>query len=662
MNIKKIIFRIFLFIIIPSILIEVFIFNLRYFESLNYKNSKELSSDIKNLEISKNQTIKINNINQDMNNLYLDINSNIDNFKYAIYAKDKGNEEFYKLPSRTYSINIEQSKYIKLNLNKNVKSLKFKFYAKNNRSYLINIKSIKTNVTKPFFISLERIAFLIIVFSLFYIFRFKSKLYKIRLLDRKYKNFNIVCISLFLISQLFLIYSLTNMNPFFKNPIGAENQRQYNNLAVSFSKGKTYIDKKISPTLIELSNPYDYFHREKKLEKNNETYLWDYAFYNNKYYVYFGVVPEIIAYLPYYLLFNKQLSNATYLFIVLSGTFILIFLNLLNIIKKYFKETKTLHFILLLLLSFNSSFLLYVAKRPDFYSVPIVTGLFFTLLGIYLWSTSINENKLNKIKLFFGSLSMALVAGCRPQLLLGSFLCFIIFKDFIKKKNIKEIIIFMIPYLLVAIPLMYYNYIRFNSPFDFGANYNLTFNDMTVRGFKFDRTFLGIFYTLFYRNPITLLFPFIEYSSIKTQYLGTTIFEESFGGIITNNIILLLGLFSYKFKKIINNNKLYIFSLLCILFMFIIIVVDIQMAGILVRYILDYSWLLIIPTIIVVLSLLNNIKDNNIKNIVNKFIIVLIFLSLIYNFMLIPVDYSYSIKNRNSKLYYKIANLVEFWL
>lgn len=30
---------------------------------------------------------------------------------------------------------------------------------------------------------------------------------------------------------------------------------------------------------------------------------------------------------------------------------------------------------------------------------------------------------------------------------------------------------------------MWYNAARFGSPFDFGANYNLTSNDMTRRGF-----------------------------------------------------------------------------------------------------------------------------------------------------------------------------------
>lgn len=49
----------------------------------------------------------------------------------------------------------------------------------------------------------------------------------------------------------------------------------------------------------------------------------------------------------------------------------------------------------------------------------------------------------------------------------------------------------ILPYIIVAAGVMYYNAARFGSPFDFGANYNLTFNDMTLRGFRIDRFLYG---------------------------------------------------------------------------------------------------------------------------------------------------------------------------
>ena len=138
---------------------------------------------------------------------------------------------------------------------------------------------------------------------------------------------------------------------------------------------------------------------------------------------------------------------------------------------------------------------------PTFYNVPIIYGLFFTTLGLGFWIKSTCYEKLRKKYLALGSFSMALVAGCRPQMLIASFLAFIIFKDYFfkreegclfNKKSIKETFWALIPFVVVGSLIAYYNYARFGSILDFGANYNLTTNDMTKRGFEFDRIFLGL--------------------------------------------------------------------------------------------------------------------------------------------------------------------------
>ena len=51
-----------------------------------------------------------------------------------------------------------------------------------------------------------------------------------------------------------------------------------------------------------------------------------------------------------------------------------------------------------------------------------------------------------------------------------------------KKEVIKELIAVMIPYITVGLALMYYNYIRFDSIFEFGAKYQLTINNMAKLG------------------------------------------------------------------------------------------------------------------------------------------------------------------------------------
>ena len=126
---------------------------------------------------------------------------------------------------------------------------------------------------------------------------------------------------------------------------------------------------------------------------------------------------------------------------------------------------------------------------------------------------------------------------------------------------------------------------------------------MTKRGFVFDRTFLGVYTYLFSPANYTSVFPYLLPKVVETTYMGTTIGESFFGGFIFNNIITILGLLAFKFKTIFKDKIVYNISWLAIILVFIIIVVDTQMAGILPRYICDFSWLILLATIIVILGL-----------------------------------------------------------
>ena len=65
---------------------------------------------------------------------------------------------------------------------------------------------------------------------------------------------------------------------------------QYELMAESILNGHLYIDyPDIDPKLLALDNPYD-FEARKAAEVS---YHWDHAFYNGRYYMYFGIVPSL---------------------------------------------------------------------------------------------------------------------------------------------------------------------------------------------------------------------------------------------------------------------------------------------------------------------------------------------------------------------------------
>ncbi len=640
--ISKYLFIAFLF----SIVLELTLFNFRHYESLLFKNNyKELTDftysgitciddlcqvdEIIDEETDTKQIdayIEITDIDEKINNIYIDFNGKKKlTFSYDLLFTDEANKLYLDAGERTYVNNVENSKYLKVHSSGNSSSIKIVFN-KSVKNFSLNTISINKEV--PLFISNYRLFITLFVVLFILIINPKSEFYNIKFDNKKAKLVTII----FIICLTVLSYRLTLYNSKTKASTPTSQYVQYHNLAHALSLGHFYLDLDVDDRLLNLENPYDTNYRDSVLERYEE-YYWDYAYYNGKYYSYFGVVPCILLYLPVYFLTGYDLPNNIAItistFIFICSLFYLIY----QIIKKYFKKTPYLWYMLLSTFFIFSSGIAAFVGYPTFYNIPIILGVAFSSLSLALYIKSTTYPKLNKKYLFLGSVCLALVAGCRPQLLLTFGFSVIIFLPYLKtkelfsKNSIKETLLFISPFIVVAAFLMYYNYARFSNPFDFGANYNLTTNDMTKRGFVFDRTLLGIFHFLFAPTGISTVFPFIQTYEINTTYLGNTISEAMHGGFLFTNLICLLGIFSYKFKKFIASD-LFKISIASIIFALIIIIADTQMAGILSRYIVDFGWLIALSTIIVILSLLNKkVLNMDLK----KIIIILISISIIYN-------------------------------
>ena len=97
---------------------------------------------------------------------------------------------------------------------------------------------------------------------------------------------------------------------------------QYERMAQSILHGHLYLEyEDVDPRLSEMENPYD----PQARKELGIYYHWDHAFYNGKYYMYFGIVPVVLLFLPYQLLTGNALTTykATQIFTV--GTILAIF-------------------------------------------------------------------------------------------------------------------------------------------------------------------------------------------------------------------------------------------------------------------------------------------------------------------------------------------------
>ncbi|MBR6646990.1 MAG: hypothetical protein IKL09_05685 [Clostridia bacterium] len=649
-----------------ALLLECFFFNFRSIESIFFDTNSDFevtysdgteahSSGTVEISTIDGFSFVIENINQKVNNIMLDITAKgLDVLPITISVIDEGNSVFSSFPEKEIVQNIKSTKFIRLNLAGKAKAIKVD--VKNTKGRSVTIKPLVLNAKVPMTLSLGRLLFVWMILSLFYAIRPKSSIYSLDFDEKKKKS----VFWAFLTINIIIILMFVNINPAFKNPMW-QHHKQYHSLAESLLKGHFYLDAEVPSSLLALENPYDPSHRAWG------TYLWDHAYFEGKYYVYFGIVPCLLYYLPCYLLTGVHMPTYVVIFINASLSVLGIMLLLKEILKKKYPDTPYALYLLLCQIMITGGGLWLIAKRPDFYFVPISTAIMLTLFGLYFWLRAINEKKLNSVWLTFGSLFMALVAGSRPQFILGSFFIFIIFYESFKEKKLltksskKETLSIVIPYVLVAAFLMYYNFARFGSPFDFGANYNLTMNDMTLRGIRSDRTVLGWFSYLFQPPNITAKFPFIHPNTIYTAYQGTTITEEMFGGFLFTNPFVLFCCLSFGARKYFEDKKHLLVSLLCLAFALIIAFADTQMAGILTRYVADFGLFLYFGAAITFVAMFKGQKTDEAKNILKTLLIIGFAVTLSYNLLLIFTETGESIRQCNPALYYKVKYLTCFW-
>ncbi len=678
----KTIFKCLMVSLLVASILEVTIFNFRHYESLMFKGTNDLihynlsegieCTDVCRIVDKENAYIEIYNIDKKMDNLYLDFKSNDLLFMdYEVAFTDEANKLYVTSEERHYVSDILSSHYIKINPSGRVGNLKINILNSNGN---FKIDKIMINKEVPLLINNLRLIMVLLFIFLIFLINPKNNLYNLKHDFKKSSLITLVIIGI--LSGILCFSTLLNSKSY--NDTQTSQYSQYKNLAKSLSKGKFYLDLKVSDKLLDLDNPYDTNYRDIILRRYKD-YYWDYSYYNGKYYSYFGIVPCLLTYLPCHLITHSDLPNYLAMSIGLIFLISVSFYFMKQILTKYFPKASYMWYVILSIFFLVSSGLITFAGEPTFYNMPIVYGLSFSLLGLSFWLKATMKD-LDSKYLGLGSLCMALVAGCRPQLLLGSFFAIPLFWDYVfkkrelfSKKSIKETFWLCFPYIIVASLLMYYNYSRFGSIFDFGANYNLTTNDMTKRGFRFDRIFTGLYYFLLAPGQIILKFPFIKalpeelvlsgvstFEPLNISYVGVTIYESMYGGFLFINLICILGLFFYKFKKQINNKELFSLCFIAVISSLLIIIADTEMAGILPRYLADFGWLLSLSTVIVILSLLKNKKLSlEIKKLLITFIVISIVYNLLTFFLHKDTFSNYSILGY---IYYQIYYLFMFWL
>ncbi|MBE6707350.1 MAG: hypothetical protein E7577_06895 [Ruminococcaceae bacterium] len=635
---------------------ETFLFNSRAIQSHEYDRVEVLSlgnitssgkGENGSYHINKGKTavFEVTDISSEIKNLHLDIvmvNDKGEQIPYSvkIEATDKANELYItSMPSRkVYS--GTSSEYVPMQLRGVSDKLKITITPDSSVEADMYVRDISLNTPKPFAFDMARMLMIFALAFLFYLISPASPAHD-RKLNEKGKWYSGTT-ALVITLEIMMIFAIIASSSHYLELI-AKHQAQYQQLAESFLNGKLYLEQEVPQFLLDMENPYDYALRRAQ----GQAYYWDAALFGGHYYVYFGVVPCLLTYLPYYVLTGQHLSNDISLFIFAIFFIIGCFSFIKQVIKRYFPDSKISYvsYLIISLLVVNGSGLLFMASYADMYSVPIMAALAFTSCGLALWLSALNNKRARVFKLALGSLCMALVAGCRPNLLLFSALAIPFFiaevikaikeKKIFDRVSIKNTLAFAIPYVVVAAGIMWYNYARFGSPFDFGSNYNLTTNDMTSRGFVWDRMFPAIYSYLFQLPKMTASFPFIRYADFDTTYMGVTIRESTYGGIFSYSPLLWLIFVIPFVKDVLKKSRVYAPVLILTAIGFITPLLDAQFAGILQRYFADFSLMLYLAATLILLALINHFKEEKHRKVVHRALFVCAIAMFVYQSTLV---------------------------
>lgn len=403
---------------------------------------------------------------------------------------------------------------------------------------------------------------------------------------------NKIILSIVMLAVILVSVLPMGLSPVWNGKI-PKHRNQYEKMADAILAGHLYLDYEVDEKLLKMENPYDPDARKEL----GVDYHFDHAFYKGKYYMYFGVAPVFLTFIPYKLITGYSLTtyHATQIYV---GTFIIGVFALFYLICKLFYKNVKFYQYLICAAVFSLLCIWYAVGAPALYCTAITAGLSLAIWSIYFFVKAVyddvSENK-SILFAFLGSLFGALTFACRPPIGLINILVIPLLITYLKKHKLNKklfgkLVLAALPYLIVAALLMLYNYARFDNPLEFGQTYQLTIADQHNYGSIFKNIDLGnlfknvIIYFLDVNRPLKN-FPYINY-----------------GGIILNFPILVfpyIMIYNENFRKRIKEKNIWSFYLCLLILPILIIIIDSLFSPIpLERYRMDVYYIMVISTFI----------------------------------------------------------------
>lgn len=254
----------------------------------------------------------------------------------------------------------------------------------------------------------------------------------------------------------------------------------YSLQADAFAKGQLHVDIEPGATLLGLEDPYD-----PDANRDIDDEIWDMSLYKGKLYLYWGPVPALVL-LPVQFIFHKSLQDIYLVYFFFSGLLIVNSLLILKLWQRLFADIPSRHVVASIFTAGLILPVLWSLNIPDVYEAALGAGQFFLMGGIYFAVLAFGDTLRNRY-LFLAGVFWACAVGSRamnvlPLLIILPLIIFWVYRVSPGPINWKKITGHLfalgLPLALGAVSIGWYNWVRFDSPFEFGFRYQITIHNL----------------------------------------------------------------------------------------------------------------------------------------------------------------------------------------
>ncbi len=290
---------------------------------------------------------------------------------------------------------------------------------------------------------------------------------------------------------------------------------EYNRLADSFLSGQLHMNVFLLPEIA--NDPFNY--------KKNAVYilpseLYDFSYYKERIYLYFGAVPAIVFYIPWRLLLrvDEIPDYAAVMFFCLGALFFAMVL-LVSVQRRYFAGTPKAMVVFASVVLGLANLGPLLTSEPCKYMVAASSGLFFLMGALAFFGTAFEKGPSSSARLFLGSLFMGLAIGCKFHMLISAvtvlgWALWMLGKagpGTIARRRSAALIV--VPCMVCLAGVLLYNYFRFDSIFETGWRYELSLLNQQMSMVPMDTSWVlqNVYLTLFHPPAITGAFPYFDF-------------------------------------------------------------------------------------------------------------------------------------------------------